>query len=316
MPLAARAVRGPGGRGDFASKAAAARVMCGCAARAELLWCGMAATRSFSACTVLLAAVLSARGERIIGGTSAGGFLRSHMGHLTVVYNDSAYGLCSASIIAPLFLLTSAHCVWRGGSGGGSATLSSFATLGQPRSPGLARPSHAFDIARIWRHAAFVGGWDHRNDIAVVQLARKWHGNTVTLADNTLERTGTTSVAGYGQGGDGRLMRAAKTVRGFTECVEHEQPAWRRWLSEQAMLCATGVGWPLQAATDTCYGDSGGPLYVTNNGSIVQLGITSWASAGCAQKGAVAWYTRVATYKHAVDRLVRHGVDRLWTRVA
>ncbi|KAK4010306.1 hypothetical protein OUZ56_019451 [Daphnia magna] len=51
------------------------------------------------------------------------------------------------------------------------------------------------------------------------------------------------------------------------------------------MLCAAGEG------TDTCKGDSGGPIYVDG----VQVGITSFGN-GCADPKYAGVYTRVTNY--------------------
>ena len=54
------------------------------------------------------------------------------------------------------------------------------------------------------------------------------------------------------------------------------------------MVCAAASG------TDTCYGDSGGPLQAPLGGGAYRLvGITGWGN-GCAQAGAPGVYTRVA----------------------
>jgi secreted trypsin-like serine protease len=43
---------------------------------------------------------------------------------------------------------------------------------------------------------------------------------------------------------------------------------------------------------DSCYGDSGGPLFARNNGSPIQIGIVSWGN-GCAKKRFPGVYSEV-----------------------
>lgn len=60
-----------------------------------------------------------------------------------------------------------------------------------------------------------------------------------------------------------------------------------------------GHDWP----TDTCLGDSGGPLFrerLDGSGS-VQVAITSFATTfACAQPNTVSWYTRVSKFSGAI----------------
>ncbi|NND89581.1 MAG: serine protease [Granulosicoccus sp.] len=50
-----------------------------------------------------------------------------------------------------------------------------------------------------------------------------------------------------------------------------------------------------QGGVDTCAGDSGGPLYIIENGASVQIGITSFGN-GCAQEDFYGIYTSVSHY--------------------
>ena len=65
--------------------------------------------------------------------------------------------------------------------------------------------------------------------------------------------------------------------------------------------CAGAYGASLDAATmvcagapniDSCYGDSGGPLFFRNNGTPVQIGIVSWGN-GCAKRKFPGVYSEV-----------------------
>jgi hypothetical protein len=61
------------------------------------------------------------------------------------------------------------------------------------------------------------------------------------------------------------------------------------WLafSSASMVCAGGQ------STDTCKGDSGGPLMVERRGVFTLVGVTSWGAFPCAQPGKFGVYARV-----------------------
>jgi hypothetical protein len=63
--------------------------------------------------------------------------------------------------------------------------------------------------------------------------------------------------------------------------------AWPWYFGSASMVCAGG------ASTDTCGGDSGGPLMVARNGVFELAGVTSWGSSPCGESGKPGVYARV-----------------------
>jgi secreted trypsin-like serine protease len=53
------------------------------------------------------------------------------------------------------------------------------------------------------------------------------------------------------------------------------------------MICAG------QSGQDSCWGDSGGPLFAASQGGYIQVGIVSWGG-GCAAPDRPGVYTRVS----------------------
>ncbi|XP_026493188.2 serine protease snake-like [Vanessa tameamea] len=78
------------------------------------------------------------------------------------------------------------------------------------------------------------------------------------------------------------------------------------WGTSNQQLCAGKS----DGSVDTCFGDSGGPLqfklYETKKEGTMHMvmGITSFGSAKCAQKGIPAVYTNVATFINWIERHV------------
>mmetsp|Transcript_17631 Transcript_17631/g.36577 ORF Transcript_17631/g.36577 Transcript_17631/m.36577 type:complete len:332 (-) Transcript_17631:955-1950(-) len=59
---------------------------------------------------------------------------------------------------------------------------------------------------------------------------------------------------------------------------------------KDSMVCAGG------AETDSCSGDSGGPLFLNNMEGPQQVGIVSWGLRKCATEGYPGVYTRISSY--------------------
>lgn len=267
--------------------------------------------------------------SRVVGGSQVGKRLTRHLAHLIIKFKDAQYSsLCTATVIAPRWLLTAAHCFVGRNGYPSAATFSSYAFIGESSAKlrvenTVKRPYFvkSYFIHKKYKPRRF----DHRNDIALVYLDRpipKAKLSMVKLgrSHKSMPLVGTTvTTAGYGQLSEkgpkaSHLMKASLIVKPFLACARREHPYFRQFLSAPIQVCAVSPGWPHIARTDTCYGDSGGPLFFNekSSGRILQFALTSFGTSTCAKVGSVTWYTRVFVYYTDIHKKIR-GIDgRAW----
>ena len=134
------------------------------------------------------------------------------------------------------------------------------------------------------------------NDVALIRLRTPVSTDDfppialAPIGDDNLERPGVDlTTIGWGTTtAKGRpvypdiLQKVVVPVVGDGPC----QDVYKKKLDASTMVCAG------ELAMDSCFGDSGGPLFGIENGVPVQVGITSWGQ-GCATKRFPGVYTEV-----------------------
>eukprot|EP00123_Amoebidium_parasiticum_P006503 comp17433_c0_seq1/m.16838 comp17433_c0_seq1/g.16838 ORF comp17433_c0_seq1/g.16838 comp17433_c0_seq1/m.16838 type:complete len:463 (-) comp17433_c0_seq1:572-1960(-) len=223
---------------------------------------------------------------RITGGQSVVN-VKPWMAGLRYFKNGKWQNYCGATLIAPSWALTAAHCVdknfilndhvWVGGK--------SFDDMSQYQVFGVA----SYKCHPLWEP---FNGLQH--DICLLRLNGTSALKPITLNnDMQYEQPGMQAVvSGWGATVEDKGSPNANEVMWVDvpivdddECIANYAD---RYTSPE-MLCA---GYK-EGVKDACYGDSGGPLYI--DGQDLQVGIVSWGN-GCGEAGFHGVYTRVAHY--------------------
>jgi secreted trypsin-like serine protease len=262
--------------------------------------------RAFFA-TVVGVLVLAAPAQAVVGGRPAA---PAQFGYVANVHVGGAFG-CTGTLIAPQWVLTAGHC--------GSATGS--LSMGLVPSP-VGFPPQAYQVVLGTVYADGHGGEAHAvSQVAVDSdyLVTNGTGNDVTLmkldapsriapmriaalGERESWRPGVLStVAGFGLTAQGASsppsqMQVAQVPITTDQYCANAYPGGLSTAADsgsfdaKTMVCA---GYP-QGGTDTCEGDSGGPLLTPAGGGQMRLVAATSFGNGCAQPGKPGVYARLA----------------------
>lgn len=222
---------------------------------------------------------------------------------------DTQYSIyCGATILDQYHVLTAAHCIYG----------DTFYTDNTYVVPQLSNKSDVFSVTTQKSQAVriyYPDGYRDSSrlawpdDIAIIEVEEPLFVSSsdyVTLATTAEQSQYTNTSLDHVAVGHGYIDNLKNdvdqlqktTLNVVSDCTSAGVPSENR-------ICTTGDPGP-QFNNSTCQGDSGGPLYWDNNGTQVQIGITSFGPTVCGDPTEIftSVFTDVASYQSWIDSVL------------
>ncbi len=235
---------------------------------------------------------LPERQIRVVGGEEVTGNQYPWMAAILERGTNASQGqFCGGSLISSRWILTAAHCFENDRGNLDLASNKVSVLLG--RQDLTENGGETINVSRILVHPDYrANGYP---DIALLELNTASQAEPIQLPSrhHPVPNVGeSATVTGWGQVSENgnatnELLETAMPVVGHQQC----NTAYDGDIVEDAMVCAGTA----DGSGDSCYGDSGGPLFVSRNNEFIQAGIVSFGEA-CGLPGVPGVYTRVSSY--------------------
>ena len=244
---------------------------------------------------LLCAAPANAQQPRIYGGSPADEREYPAQGYLELTASGDTY-VCGGSLVSNRLFLTAAHCATELDTTTPLPASAFTVWLGKADKNDLeSADRYTVTANAVDPDFAYTGPGNSipNNDAALLTLATPAPARLEPLRLVETGETGLWSpgdpatIIGWGttEGGDlsDRLLEATVPMVTDAFCKQ----VWGSRFSAAAMVCAGG------GDTDTCGGDSGGPLMVSDGAFLILAGLTSWGANSCATPDTPGVYTRL-----------------------
>ncbi len=275
---------------------------------------------------------------RVLGGQPAG---RGEFPSLVSIQIDGPgvgtrqRHICGGTVIARNWVLTAGHCVQaRDADGTGVAPAQQFVVAegredNRQLDPSALRLIRVQDVIRHPGYSEVMGPAPPNgrrplltitHDVALLRLAEPANTQPQLLVAgqerSNAEAPGrAATIAGFGEtregsGSSASMMRSSIPTVSMSQCLaRYAQIAGFERLLGPSQICAGNRG----GSTDTCSGDSGGPLYVLGRGAqLVQAGIVSYGPPCRAPVAGYGVYASVAAHE---DFIRQHVADAAFAAV-
>jgi putative cell wall-binding protein len=238
----------------------------------------------------------------LVGGSPAATGEFPWMTYVLIEDRSGQYFRCGGSLIAPLWVLTAAHCV-------DDAAVVKVIT-GRTTVP-TALNDPAFVVAEnVYINSGYEPFLFGVGDVALVKLSVASSAQPLYLArpaDSQLYAPGTlATLTGWGlTSGGGQtssvLLTGELPIRSSAECTAVE-----RGFSSAFNTCAGYLSSEATQPVGSCKGDSGGPLFVRSPATqaLTQVGIVSYGAGDCTSLNRPGVYMRVSAFYDGLDEFV------------
>lgn len=198
---------------------------------------------------------------------------------VSLEYNSVQH--CAGVLVAPQIVLTAAHC---------TSNLDSTKWTAALTDTDITNPYARYSIQDIYIHPEFNQS-SYSHDIALFFLSTPVSESTITFA--FMDSTGVysqphqpVSLIGWGETYNTQtrklessnvLVGTMMTLTDLQTCSTYYEE--KKWIIDESMQCMTGQG-------GSCNGDSGGPVYITDEADVIVVGLVSWGLPGsCGVRG-------------------------------